>query len=310
MQSIVVLGSANADLYVELLRLPKEGETLPATAGGELRPGGKGANQSAAASLLGLRTFFIGQVGEDAAGQMLEKELIQRNVQLDYINRLGSIPSGQAIVILLPSAQNSIIIIGGANQAWNSFPASMIPPINASQALLLQREIPDQVNFEAATYAKSQNKLVIMDAGGKLGPIPDDMLKIIDILSPNTLEIEEISGVKNDLEAAGRVILSKGVKHLVIKLSTEGSLYLGVHGTYKQNIFNKPGLQVVDTTGAGDCYTAALVSKLIELGTNCTLEDFKIAMQFASVAAFLSVTRKGAMESMPTLEEINKICLG
>ena len=306
MGKLVVLGSANGDLYVELSRMPKEGETLPAIAGGELRPGGKGANQSAASSSLGFFTYFLGQIGEDAAGSMLQQELLSRNVQLDYLIKLKTIPSGQAVVILLPLGQNSIIIIGGANQAWSTLPEQMKFPIENSEAILLQREIPDIINYEAALYAKSLNKLVALDAGGKLGCIGDEMLGLIDILSPNTLEIEEITGIKGDLEASARFLLAKGVKHVVIKWSSEGSLYIGNQGTYKQNIFTIDGLDVVDTTGAGDCYTAALIVKILELGGNCTLEDFKQAMQFASVAAFLSVTKKGAMESMPSRQEVDK----
>lgn len=307
MSSLVVLGSANGDLYVELDRLPKEGETLPATGGGELRPGGKGANQAASASLLGQRVYFLGQIGADAAGAMLEHELSTRGVSLDYLIKLESVPSGQAVVILLPSAQNSIIIIGGANQSWTALPEPMKNAIDTSQALLLQREIPESVNYAGAVYAKSHNKLVVMDAGGKLGGIPDLMLGLIDILSPNTLELEEITGIKGDREAAARFLLDRGVKHVVIKLASEGSLYIGEYGTYKQEAFSKSGVAIVDTTGAGDCFTAALVVKLLESGGGRSIEEFREAMQFASVAAFISVTRKGAMESMPTREEVERI---
>ena len=298
MESLVVLGSANADLYIEIDRMPKEGETKPAS-GGELRPGGKGANQSAAASLLGLKTYFLGQIGDDAAGGMLENELNNRGVSLEYLKKLKNKPSGQAVVILLPSGQNSIIIIGGANQDWKFFDDSIKTPILASRGLLLQREIPDSINYQAALYAKSIGKFVVLDAGGKLGMIPDEMLEIVDILSPNTLELEEITGIKGNVEAAAWFLIEKGVKHVVVKLSSEGSAYFSRENRYEQKAFSVDYLKIVDTTGAGDCFTAALVVKLIQLGGLLTFDDFKAAMSFASVAAFLSITKKGAMESMP-----------
>lgn len=308
MAKIVVLGSVNADLYVEVSRLPKAGETLPAIGGGEMRPGGKGANTAAAASLLGVATYMLGQIGSDAASSMLLNELSSRNVGLDYLIKLHDIPSGQAIVILLPGGENSIVIIGGANQAWTTLPEIMQQPILQAKALMLQREIPDSVNLAAASLAHSNGTFVIMDAGGKLGPISDELLSCIDILSPNSIEIEEITGIKGDIEAAAQALINKGIKHVVVKMSKEGSLYIGQHGKYKQNIFSIADMPVVDTTGAGDCFTAALVARLVEIG-NLEFDSFKEAMQFASVAAFLSVTKKGAMESMPTREQVNR-CMG
>lgn len=301
---IAVLGSANGDLYVELSRLPVEGETIPAVAGGELRPGGKGANTAAAASLMKACTWFLGQMGKDAAGEMLKKELEQRGVNLDYTNYLEFVPTGQAVVMLLPRGQNSIIIIGGANQAWNSFPESMHSVIDQADALMLQREVPDDVNLQAALYAKSKGKIVVLDAGGKLGPVSDELLAAVDVLSPNSVEIEEISGVKGDVEEAARSLIEKGVKHIVVKLSSEGSLYVGSEGKYKQSAFKVPEMEIVDTTGAGDCFTAAFTTRLVELGS-LSLCNFQQAMSFASIAAFLSVTKKGAMESMPTRQEVD-----
>lgn len=301
---IVVLGSANGDLYVELSRLPVEGETIPAIAGGELRPGGKGANTAAAASLMKACTWFLGQMGKDAAGQMLSTELSHRGVNLNYVNMLDSAPTGQAVVMLLPGGQNSIIIIGGANQAWNTLPASMYPAIDNADALMLQREVPDSINLQAALYARSKGKLVILDAGGKLGPVSDELLGAIDVLSPNSVEIEEISGVKGNVDEAARVLIEKGVKHVIVKLSAEGSLYVGSEGRHQQSAFKVSGLEIVDTTGAGDCFTAALVTRLVELG-QLSLLNFQQAMAFASVAAFLSITKKGAMESIPGRDAVD-----
>jgi ribokinase len=301
---VAVLGSANADLYVEISRFPFIGETLPASGGGEMRPGGKGANTAAGASMLQAKTFFLGQVGCDAAGQILISELSSRGVITDHITKVDT-PSGQAIIILFPDGQNSIILIGGANQSWSSLPDSMKLAIDHSDALMLQREIPESINSQAAAYAKSRGKLVVLDAGGKLGHINADLLKNVDILSPNEVEIAEITDIKDDVKAAAQVLRTFGVKHVLVKLGSQGSLYVGEFGEVQQDCFSVQDLKIVDTCGAGDCFTAAFTTRLLEIGC-CSVENFKNAMQFASVAAFLNITSKGAMNSMPSREAVDK----
>ncbi|CAG9335247.1 unnamed protein product [Blepharisma stoltei] len=303
MKKLAVLGSANGDLYVEVNKLPLIGETIQAHAGGELRAGGKGANQAAAASLLGGSTFFLGQVGNDAAGGMLKSELSSRGVNIENINTLSDTPSGQAIIILLTTGDNSIIIIGGANMRWSSLSESIRNTIINCDALLLQREIPDEINIQAARLAKENGKIVIMDTGGKEGELPNELLENVDILSPNTTELERLTGIQNDIVQASEKLFKIGVKHLVVKLGSEGSLYLGSNGRYEQRALSDQELSIVDTTGAGDCFTAALAVKLLERGS-LHLEDFAEAMKFASAAAFLSITKKGALESMPNRDAV------
>lgn len=305
MSKICVVGSANADLYVEVTRLPEVGETLQATGGGQLRPGGKGANQAAAVALLGLECFFLGQVGKDTAGELLKHELLQRNVNIEYLRELEDTPTGQAVVLLLSTSENSIVIIGGANSDWVELPEPMFEGIQRSQAVLLQREIPDEVNLHATVYAKTLNKLVIMDAGGKEGMLPQELLRKIDVFSPNVTELERISGVKGNVQDAARTLLGLGVKHLVTKMGSQGSWYIGNCGEYRQLTMSTDEMKVLDTTGAGDCFTAALAVKLLEY-SELSLEAFKGAMSFASAAAFLTITKVGAMPSLPTLQEVTE----
>lgn len=305
---VAVLGSANADLYVELSRFPLVGETFPASGGGEMRPGGKGANQAAGVAMLGAETHFLGQVGSDAAGQMLLSELSTRGVNTQHVKHVNS-PSGLAVILLLPSGENSVILIGGANQAWTDLPESMKSVIDQADALMMQREIPEEINLQAAIYAKSKGKFVVLDAGGKLGEISKELLANIDLISPNEVEIEEISGVRGNVELAARELLGLGIKHVLVKLGSLGSLYVGCLGEYRQNCFCVDGLQVVDTCGAGDCFTAAFVARVLETGLG-ELESWKDAMRFASVAAFLNITSKGAMNSMPSREMVDKYFSG
>lgn len=175
---LVVIGSVNADIYVEVERLPEKGETIAAS-NGQTLPGGKGANQAACAGRLGYPTYFIGQVrsllamllllrpivqnlselgawhlqvGQDGHGKLVMDALAaSSNVNLKHVTNVKDVATGHAVVMLQPGGQNSIIIVGGANLAWpSSFSSDIQKLIKRAGALLLQREIPDSVNLEAA----------------------------------------------------------------------------------------------------------------------------------------------------------------
>lgn len=148
---LVVVGSANADIYVEIERVPKEGETLSAKSG-ETLAGGKGANQAACGAKLSYPTYFVGQVGDDAHGSLIAGALQDCGVRLDHLAVVPSVPTGNAVVMLQPGGQNSIIIVGGANMSgWpNVLPRQHFEVVASAGIVLLQREIPDHVNVEVA----------------------------------------------------------------------------------------------------------------------------------------------------------------
>ncbi len=150
---LLVLGSANADLYVEVDRLPARGETILGR-NAAMRPGGKGANQAAAAARLGCDTAFAGQVGDDAYGPRLRAELSASAVKLDLLATVHG-PSGQAFIVLQGGGENSIIVVPGANAAWSRPSPALLARLPLSGALLIQREIPDSVNLMAAQAARS-----------------------------------------------------------------------------------------------------------------------------------------------------------
>lgn len=150
---LVVVGSANADIYVEIERLPKEGETISAKTGQTLA-GGKGANQAACGAKLMYPTYFVGRLGEDAHGKLIAEALGDGGcgVHLDYVRSVNDEPTGHAVVMLQSDGQNSIIIVGGANmKAW---PETMsdddLEIVRNAGIVLLQREIPDSINIQVA----------------------------------------------------------------------------------------------------------------------------------------------------------------
>ena len=324
---LVVVGSVNADLVLPVARVPAPGETL-AAAGLSFFPGGKGANQAAAAARLGYPTYFVGATGTDANAAPLRAALAGCGVRLDYLRETDG-PSGTAVILLQPSGDNSIVIVGGANQdarSWQlSAPAEAL--IARAGGVLLQREIPEEANARVAALAAEAGVPVVLDAGGADAPLSEALLARVSLLSPNETELARLvgggapAGDAQQAEAAARALMARsGVPQVLVKLGADGSLLVGggsggsggggggsggsgsggsAPRTLRQACVPAP--QVVDTTGAGDCFTAAFAV--------ATLEGMapERALLFASAAASLCVRKAGAMPSMPSREEVDAL---
>ncbi|KAK0601308.1 hypothetical protein LWI29_023044 [Acer saccharum] len=225
---LVVIGSANADIYVEIDRLPEEGETISAK-NGQTLAGGKGANQAACGAKLSHPTYFVGQVGEDANGNLITQALNDCGVHLDYVNVLkNGAPTGHAVVMLQSDGQNSIIIVGGANMSgWPLSLEDDLQVLKNAGILLLQREIPDSVNIQVAKAARNAGVPVILDAGGMEAPIPRELLNVIDILSPNETELGRLTGMPTkSFEQISEAVVKcheMDVKQVLVKLGAKGS---------------------------------------------------------------------------------------
>lgn len=297
---LVVVGSINADLYVEIARMPAIGETILGE-DGAIRAGGKGANQAAAAARLGVETWFIGNLGSDAFAPPLRLALEGAGVKLDLLNQVDG-PTGQAFVLLQKNGQNSIIVIGGANQNWSGLNDEARTQIRASGGVLLQREIPDEINMEAAHTAHAAGIPVILDAGGADRPFDDELLKLVTILSPNETELGRLTGMptatNEQVVAAARSLHAKGVGSVLVKLGERGTMLVPNKGSVLvHGVFRVP---VIDSTGAGDCFTAAYAAATVG-GMAETAR-----LRFASAAAALCVQKKGALGSMPSRELVKR----
>ncbi|MCL7043617.1 hypothetical protein MKW94_019173 [Papaver nudicaule] len=289
---LVVVGSANADIYVEIDRLPKEGETISAKTGQTLA-GGKGANQAVCS----------GQVGEDAHGNLITNALKECGVVIDHLNTVSSVPTGHAVVMLQADGQNSIIIVGGANMScWpNTLSDQDLDVIKKAGIVLLQREIPDSVNIQVAKAARSAGVPVILDTGGMEGPIPVELLTHVDILSPNETELARLTGMPTEsFEQISQAVAKcheLGAKQVLVKLGTKGSaLFVEGEEPIKQPMISAE--KVLDTTGAGDTFTAAFSVALVEG------KSVRECLRFAAAAASLCVQVKGAIPSMPDREAV------
>lgn len=200
------------------------------------------------------------------------------------------------------AGENSIMIVGGANTAQWDFDEEALQLLRTAGMVLLQREIPEEVNARAASIASEAGVPVLLDCGGVEGPIASELMHSITTLSPNETELARLTGKETEsdqqAEEAARDILSQGVRSVLVKRGTNGSLMVDKDGSVtKQPIFRAD--KVVDTTGAGDCFTGAYAVAVLE---GKTAEE---ALRFAAAASALCVGRPGAMPSLPNRDEVD-----
>ena len=297
MNKICVIGSINMDLVVNVDEMPKKGQTLIGSDFKEV-PGGKGANQAVAASRLGANVCMVGKVGSDGFGQNLLNQLKNNNVDTKYI-QIEEGASGVALITVDKNAENAIVVSPGANfKLAQKDIDNCIDAIKESNVVVIQLETPIDTIKYALEKSKELDKFTILTPAPavKLG---DDIIKNVDLLTPNETELEILSGVsinnEYDILKAAQVMLEKGVKKLIVTLGSKGSLYID-----KENKIFKKSYKVdaIDTTAAGDSYTGAIA---VSLSQGKNVED---TIDFASRVGALCVTKEGAQTSLPTIEEV------
>ncbi|MGW0484956.1 ribokinase [Nonomuraea sp. NPDC003214] len=289
---ISVFGSANMDLVAYVSQAPRRGETVT---GREFRtiPGGKGANQAIAAARAGARVAFLGAVGDDAFGAEMRDTLAGAGVDVALLRQVSG-RSGIAHIVVDDDGGNSIIVVPGANGTVAGPTEEERAVIAASQALLLQLELPMEAVVAAAGAAREAGVPVILTPAPSQ-PLPAALLDAVTLLLPNEHEAADITGAA-DPEAAMDALLER-VDEAVITLGSEGALYGGRTGER----LRVPAVKVraVDTTAAGDTFAGAFAVARAEG------REAAGALRFASAAAALSVQREGASTSMPTRAEID-----
>ena len=297
MKKICVIGSLNMDLVVNVDEMPKKGQTLIGSSFKEV-PGGKGANQAVAIARLGGDINMIGKVGSDSFGKTLIEQLKNDNVDTEYV-QIENCASGVAMITVDKNAENSIVVAPGANfRVLEEDIDKCIDGIKKSDIVVLQLETPLNTIKYALEKSKELGKYTILNPAPavKLG---DEIIRNVDLLTPNETELEILSGVKieneDDIKKAAHVMIEKGVKELIVTLGSKGSLYINEE---TMNFKKSYKVEAIDTTAAGDSYTGALA---VAFSKNESIEE---AMDFASKVGALSVMKEGAQTSLPTLEDV------
>lgn len=301
MKRIVVIGSSNSDLVIKCERIPEPGETVM---GGTfvMNPGGKGANQAVAASRLGGNVIFITKLGDDMFGQMLRQNYMDENLPSDYIICDHDSPTGVALISVDANGENSIVVAPGANNKLSKSDIDKFSDIiKSADFLLIQLEIPIKV-VEYAVDLASRNGVKVILNPAPAAELSRELLPKLFLITPNETECKILSGIKVsddiNVERAAEVLIKKGVQNVVVTLGSKGSLIKTE--TISQFV---PARKVaaIDTTAAGDVFNGALCVALAE-----GREIIK-AVEFATIASSISVTRMGAQPSIPQRTEVDAL---
>ncbi|MDY4281192.1 MAG: ribokinase [[Pasteurella] mairii] len=298
-KKLTVLGSINADHVISVAHFVKPGETLTGR-DYHIAFGGKGANQAVAAARLGAVVSFIACIGADDIGRNMKQAFAQDGIAVHSVVEIADETTGIAMIQVADSGENSIVISAGANAALDAqIVAQFRDDITQADYLLMQLETPLSAVQNAAELAKAQGTFVILNPA-PARPLSDEMLALVDMITPNETEAEILTGIavtdEQSAAKAAQVFHQKGIHTVLITLGSKG-VYVSQKETGQGKIVAGFRVQAVDTTAAGDTFNGALVTALAE---GKTLED---AIRFAHAAAAISVTRKGAQPSIPYRQE-------
>lgn len=296
---ILVVGSSNVDFIANVERVPLSGETLLSRGFYQFVPGGKGANCAVAAARLGADVLFCTRVGNDDYGVKLRRTYGEEGIDSRYIVTDKKLPTGLACIYVEDSGANRITVFPGANAAVC---ASDVEDaiISYPDALLTQFEIPVETVYSAVKQANENDVPVFIDGG----PVPADLdfsaLGSVEVFSPNESEAYAYTGIHPvDAESYIKICLDfysrMKVRYVVLKLGEKGCyIYDGHFGEAVPSYRVSP----VDTTAAGDAFTAALTLEYLRSG------NIRSACRYANAVGGLTVTKRGALPSLPKEKDV------
>lgn len=296
---LAVLGSINADHILNLAHFPRPGETVIGKQY-HIAFGGKGANQAVAAGRAGADIAFIACVGADDTGERIRQQLSQDNIDISCIEAINNEATGVAMILVNGEGENTIGIYPGANAALTPRLTEKYQQVIAdADALLMQLESPLESVLMAAKIAhQNQTQVVLNPAPATV--LSDELLGLIDIITPNETEAEILTGiaVKTDDDAAlaSAALHAKGISTVLITLGSRG-VWLSEQGKGQRIAGFK--VKAIDTIAAGDTFNGAFITARLEQ------RSVRDAVRFAHAAAAIAVTRQGAQPSVPWRAEID-----
>ena len=308
---ILVVGSFVMDLIASTEKAPNSGETV---IGKSFRtaPGGKGANQAVQCARLGAQVTMVGQVGGDSFGQEMLATASAAGVDVSRVLVDKDVSSGVGHILLEVTehgAQNRITVVPGANFTLKSEDVAWLKDeIGQYDLLMMQLELPMDVICTVASYAKAAGVPVMLNPA-PAAPLPEELLACVTYLSPNEHEAAAITGQRlyadengvneEDMKKVAAALREKGVENVIITLGGNGSAVAGADGVHYTACVKMD--HVADPTAAGDSFVAAFCT-----GITAGLSQDQ-ALNFASHTAAITVSRMGAMPSLPTLAEVRSL---
>jgi ribokinase len=296
--SVTVVGSLNEDVLVAVDRLPGRGETVIARSTSRA-PGGKGANQAAAAARFGPGVHMVGRVGDDAAGTRQLAALAEAGVNVSRVHRTRAAATGTATIpVEEGSGENLIVVVPGANALLTPEDAD-VEPVRRADVVLLQLEVP--LATVSAAAAVATGTVVLTPAPPQ--QLPEELLQHVDVLVPNEHELAQLAGAApgerspEELVDLARQLTASGV---VVTLGARGALVVPA-GKGPALLQPPPRVRAVDTTGAGDCFCGALAQALAGGA------ELAAAVRFAVAAAALSTTGAGARAGLPEEPAVGRL---
>jgi ribokinase len=305
---IVVIGSANMDLVCKTPHMPSPGQTILGC-GFATIPGGKGANQAVAAAKLGGQVHFVGRIGDDDFGQRLLVGLQQHKVSTRHVTITEGMPSGVAVILVDTKGENSIIVARGANQHLTPADVDHAAEVLRQAAVcVMQLEIPLETAEHAAALCRQFGVRCILDPAPAPAKLPRG-LWAVDVFTPNQSEAETLLGEtalgrlrrprRPDAKQIVSELLRRGPRSVVLKLSEKGALMMDRGGEIQQVRGHR--VRVVDTTAAGDAFTAALAVGLAEE------MPLPAAVRFANAAGAVCCQTFGAQPAVPTRQAVEAL---
>lgn len=298
-KKILVIGSLNMDIVIDMKKIPQVGETVLGNKVAYI-PGGKGANQTVAASRLGGEVVMLGCTGMDEMGEKLICSLKDSGADVSRIRRMDGVTTGMAYIYVDDKGNNNIVVVPGANSCCDrNYLKENDDLFRECEYIVLQMEIPYDAVEYAVERGKELGKKVILNPAPAPEKMPAHILEKVDYLTPNEHEVVLCAGVEGlSPEEAARHINTMGAENVLVTLGDKGTCL-----SRRGELIYVPARKVeaVDTTAAGDCFNGALAVALAE-----GMEE-KQAIEFANFAASVAVTRKGAQTAMPDRKDVEQI---
>ena len=297
-KTILVLGSSNIDLILRIPRFHHAGETIQ---GKSLVTafGGKGANQAIASKRLGGNVVFVTKLGNDFYGKSYHRYMVENGLHQKFLLKDRKLPTGIALIELVPKGENRIIVSPGANGSLSVKDLKKLTPLwKEIKVFATQSEIPIETVKVGLKMAKEHGVITLLNPSPP-AQLPTHLLSLVDFIVPNEMEAQSLTGIKwrgdRDIRRMGETLIKMGVRNVVITLGSKGFFFRNRSEEFWMKAFK---VNVVDTTAAGDAFLGGLVTALAQ---NKPIQE---ALRFANGAGALATTKLGAQPSLPLRKEL------